>query len=578
VNSVAKTIVELGSSSSLAVGSGQEESFRFMLEVVHRGYEGSTDYSALLLKFKVQENQNALSVMGRDMHGTPQQLKTFLTSRGPSDATDASIKALDAYERKWLSDWTRRDWSICKNELVYCLKQAESLLKLRPKTYSDAQDVVPDAVPASDASDCSSTRSDGSAGFVGIDFTRRPMKLDQSWNDKVMESLDHLESLLRQMIEFGSNHSGTPSLVIEKHQRCGFFRTRIVLRLSYCKIRLRDDLEESDINEVKAICKGLIEHLKDCGAKTEEIEDYMIGSIWRGSLCMILEVHDRIVDGLFAKILEANWSLPMGYKDVMVTGLSPVFTITTPHFVEIKSLNGRGVPDVWLLEEDGAQFLLPTSDAARSCIMQVGRKLSEFCIKDTVHDALKSLPTFRPTEGNTLVSWHSIQQESTSLGHFLPSLPTCSENSPTTRPRYGRSASLRSFGAVGAAAAAAAAAAATLEVSYDAEDITNTSKRMEKSRPPCNHYQRKCTIVSPCCGLAFGCRICHDECPVLPNPIVDTTAAMESSRSNTTMSTAKRRRSLPIDLDQQPSHHVIDRFLIKEIICRECFTRQSSKT
>jgi hypothetical protein len=266
------------------------------------------------------------------------------------------------------------------------------------------------------------------------------MKLDQSWNDKVMESLDHLESLLRQMIEFGSNHSGTPSLVIEKHQRCGFFRTRIVLRLSYCKIRLRDDLEESDINEVKAICKGLIEHLKDCGAKTEEIEDYMIGSIWRGSLCMILEVHDRIVDGLFAKILEANWSLPMGYKDVMVTGLSPVFTITTPHFVEIKSLNGRGVPDVWLLEEDGAQFLLPTSDAARSCIMQVGRKLSEFCIKDTVRDALKSLPTFRPTEGNTLVSWHSIQQESTSVGHFLPSLPTCSENSAgqSAKPSGGR--------------------------------------------------------------------------------------------------------------------------------------------
>eukprot|EP00544_Gedaniella_sp_CCMP2646_P002101 CAMPEP_0202509066 /NCGR_PEP_ID=MMETSP1361-20130828/52576_1 /ASSEMBLY_ACC=CAM_ASM_000849 /TAXON_ID=210615 /ORGANISM="Staurosira complex sp., Strain CCMP2646" /LENGTH=346 /DNA_ID=CAMNT_0049143263 /DNA_START=34 /DNA_END=1072 /DNA_ORIENTATION=+ len=122
VNSVAKTIVELGS-NSLAVGSGQEESFHVMLEVVHRGYEGSTDYSALLLKLKVQENQNALFVMGRDMHGTPQQLKTFLTSRGPSNAKDASLKALGAYERKWLSDWTRRDWSICKNELVDCLKQ-----------------------------------------------------------------------------------------------------------------------------------------------------------------------------------------------------------------------------------------------------------------------------------------------------------------------------------------------------------------------------------------------------------------------------------------------------------------------
>jgi hypothetical protein len=270
VNTIAKTIVELGS-SSLAVGAGQEESFQIMLEVVHRSFVRSStdDYNALLLKFKVQENEKAMLAMGRDMHGTPQQLETFLMSRGPSNAKDASVKALGAYERKWLSDWTRRDWSICKNELVDCLKQANYLLKARPNTYSKAQDAVPNAVPASDASDCSSIRIDGSAGFVGIDFTRRPMKLDQSWNDKVMESLDHLESLLGQMIEFGSNHLGTPSLVIEKRQRCGFFMTRVVLRLSYCKIRLRDDLEESDINEVKAICKGLIEHLKDCGATTE---------------------------------------------------------------------------------------------------------------------------------------------------------------------------------------------------------------------------------------------------------------------------------------------------------------------
>ena len=155
---------------------------------------------------------------------------------------------------------------------------------------------------------------------------------------------------------------------------------------------------------------------------------------------------------------------------------------------------------------------------------------------------------------------------------------------PLRHGRIGRSASLKSF-AAGAAAAAAAAAAATLQVSDDPEDITNTSKRMEKSRPACNHYERKCTIVSPCCGLAFGCRICHDECPVLPCPVMDTTStatsttAVESSSSTSnTMSTAKRRRSLPIDLEQDVSHHVIDRFGVKEIICRECFTRQDSKT
>jgi hypothetical protein len=58
--------------------------------------------------------------------------------------------------------------------------------------------------------------------------------------------------------------------------------------------------------------------------------------------------------------------------------------------------------------------------------------------------------------------------------------------------------------------------AASLNAIWD--DPVNVSRRMEKSRPACTHYERNCTIISPCCGLAFGCRICHDECPVLPMP------------------------------------------------------------
>ena len=37
----------------------------------------------------------------------------------------------------------------------------------------------------------------------------------------------------------------------------------------------------------------------------------------------------------------------------------------------------------------------------------------------------------------------------------------------------------------------------------------------EKSRPVCQHYERNCTMIAPCCGAAFGCRICHDDCPAL---------------------------------------------------------------
>lgn len=43
--------------------------------------------------------------------------------------------------------------------------------------------------------------------------------------------------------------------------------------------------------------------------------------------------------------------------------------------------------------------------------------------------------------------------------------------------------------------------------------ICNYETRMaEVRRPECTHYERNCTIIAPCCGGAFGCRICHDEC------------------------------------------------------------------
>ena len=55
----------------------------------------------------------------------------------------------------------------------------------------------------------------------------------------------------------------------------------------------------------------------------------------------------------------------------------------------------------------------------------------------------------------------------------------------------------------------------------------------------CVHYERKCYVVAPCCGVPFGCRVCHDE------------------MSGTACGP-------------------MDRFAIKEVICKECNTRQSS--
>lgn len=106
------------------------------------------------------------------------------------------------------------------------------------------------------------------------------------------------------------------------------------------------------------------------------------------------------------------------------------------------------------------------------------------------------------------------------------------------------------------------------------EPISNEStKRAEQTRPPCSHYDRKCTMVAPCCGATFGCRICHDESPILPPLLIQKQAMGRYARSS----------SMPMNPSMTPqspedTHHTIDRFAVKEVICRECYTKQSSKT
>ena len=60
--------------------------------------------------------------------------------------------------------------------------------------------------------------------------------------------------------------------------------------------------------------------------------------------------------------------------------------------------------------------------------------------------------------------------------------------------------------------------AAAVVTDYSAIGVTmcnEQTKWAEQSRPVCNHYERNCTMIAPCCGAAFGCRICHDDCPAL---------------------------------------------------------------
>ena len=96
--------------------------------------------------------------------------------------------------------------------------------------------------------------------------------------------------------------------------------------------------------------------------------------------------------------------------------------------------------------------------------------------------------------------------------------------------------------------------------------LRECARRAIESAPPCTHYVRNNHIVSPCCGATFACRICHDECPVLP-PLIKDQVNMRRGSTMTNM------LSRPVG-----EHHKLPRFDIAEIICRECYTKQDSKT
>lgn len=61
----------------------------------------------------------------------------------------------------------------------------------------------------------------------------------------------------------------------------------------------------------------------------------------------------------------------------------------------------------------------------------------------------------------------------------------------------------------------------------------------QEANAACVHYERNCNIVAPCCNRVFGCRICHDEL-------------------------------------SPPGHPPLNRFMIREVVCKNCNTRQAA--
>jgi len=109
-----------------------------------------------------------------------------------------------------------------------------------------------------------------------------------------------------------------------------------------------------------------------------------------------------------------------------------------------------------------------------------------------------------------------------------------SNNAQASAPRAGSGGMVSSL--LGSAAAGG-------DLASDAPMVNTTGSRTERREEvvSCVHYVRKCNVIAPCCSVEFGCRVCHDE------------------------------------MTSHSACGPMDRFAVKEIVCKECNTRQSSK-
>jgi hypothetical protein len=214
-----------------------------------------------------------------------------------------------------------------------------------------------------------------------------------------------------------------------------------------------------------------------------------------------------------------------------------------------------------------------SEDSTGGGMARAAAEAAEFYSSDTDEDMQIA------TDGNSSNNNNNVYDYGQQQGQNDPNRPESGEN---PQRRKERATSLPGWSDVGLAAPLAAASTNSIW-----DDPININRRMEKSRPACNHYERNCSIISPCCGLAFGCRICHDECPVLPMPFSKRGGGAEGGAGRINWADnveggvkqkMEKRRSLPLGFEDEETHHEIDRFAIAELICRLCYIRQPSKT
>ena len=182
-------------------------------------------------------------------------LRKFLSENPESATIRVCRKKLQAFEAKW----SPMDWD----------GERTNLEKLRVTVDTGADNYMAPASADSDMilDDC-----------IYVDFSRASMEENRYWNKNVISKSDHINRLLAQLVQYGKVRFGRPFLTVQGVPKSSG-QEQPVARLT-CKIDLREDLAQPEVDNIRDIWENLVAMLKNCGATDKEVEGIMAGSSW----------------------------------------------------------------------------------------------------------------------------------------------------------------------------------------------------------------------------------------------------------------------------------------------------------
>lgn len=118
----------------------------------------------------------------------------------------------------------------------------------------------------------------------------------------------HIEENLKKITRYGTVTYGCGVVQVEK--AWGFLGSAVVGL--ECEMEIDDNLCKNYYEQVQRAAVAIADHLRDAGTSEYDLDKMVIGTVWEGSLCLILEEPDTILKKLSENLDRANHSLELG--------------------------------------------------------------------------------------------------------------------------------------------------------------------------------------------------------------------------------------------------------------------------